>query len=186
MSQCDGSETVRKGTRWCLLANLFAEWILASQSEHKAASSAQHITDANLLSQESHCILIFAISPLRFRSLTFSVHSSPRPPPPPGATKHSSLSQPANTRPSQKTKPKQNKTKPNKKKKKTETKQCKNKTRRRCSQAFLARQRLKKKIKKKKGNKRVQTWSKKRKQKPRTRRRRQKQPTKGETAQKLK
>jgi hypothetical protein len=111
------------------------------------------------------------------------VPSSPqhRPPrgqqntPPKPTRKHTTVS---------KTKPKQNKTKP---KifflKKTETKQCKNKTRRRCSQAFLARQRFF--LKKRKGNKRVQTWSKKRKQKPRTRRRRQKQPTKGETAQKL-
>jgi hypothetical protein len=137
-----------------------------------------------LLSQESHCILIFAIfllwdlDPSHFLCLLLPNTA------PPGGNKTLLLSQPANTRPSQK--PNQNKTKQSQKKnfkKKTETKQCKNKTRRRCSQAFLARQRFF--LKKRKGNKRVQTWSKKRKQKPRTRRRRQKQPTKGETAQKL-
>ncbi len=59
MSQRGGeSGSGRNGTRWCLLTSLFAEWILESQSAHKAASSAQQITEATLFAQESHCILM--------------------------------------------------------------------------------------------------------------------------------
>jgi hypothetical protein len=53
---------------------------------------------------------------LEFRSFTFSVPSSPQHPPPSRGNKTLLLSQPANTQPSQKTKPKQKK--PQKKKKK--------------------------------------------------------------------
>jgi hypothetical protein len=134
-----------------------------------------------LLSQESHCIFIFAIPPLGFRSFTFSVPSSP--PSPSRSNKTLLLSQPANTRPSQKTKPKQKKqSKARKKKKKKNQKRSNAKTK---QEEELTHKLFSHTKDPKKRNNGVQTWSKKQKQKLRTGRRRQKQATKGETTQKL-
>jgi hypothetical protein len=72
MSQRGASVGAMSGTRWCLLASLLAACTLVSQSVHNAASSAQQITVALLLSHTSHWIFISGhsshLSPLTFSS----------------------------------------------------------------------------------------------------------------------
>lgn len=72
MSQRGASVGAMSGTRWCLLASLLAACTLVSQSVHNAASSAQQITVALLLSHTSHWIFISGhsshLSPLAFSS----------------------------------------------------------------------------------------------------------------------
>jgi len=72
MSQRGASVGAMSGTRWCLLASLLAACTLVSQSVHNAASSAQQITVALLLSHTSHWIFISGhschLSPLAFCS----------------------------------------------------------------------------------------------------------------------
>lgn len=58
ISQRGASVGAMSGTRWCLLASLLAACTLVSQSVHNAASSAQQMTVAFVLSHTSHWIFI--------------------------------------------------------------------------------------------------------------------------------
>jgi len=77
MSQRGASVGAMSGTRWCLLASLLAACTLVSQSVHNAASSAQQMTVAFVLSHTSHWIFIERVTqPFFTFSLSLRIRNS--------------------------------------------------------------------------------------------------------------